>query len=308
MSAAAQIRLEANGPFDREAARTSLAVHAVEGLHLLEGASATMTRWVDVHGDPYAITVSLEETGATVTTGTRDAGVNDEIAARVRHWFDLDTDTSAIDRHLGADPFFAEQVRGRPGLRMSRFQSPFEAVVMTVLGQQVTLRTSRLFDARLIAAYGVSPAAGADRSAGVHDPSSRAGTAPRGIADLRLFPTPARLAAVPLEELRATIRLTRSRARTVHEVAALFAQTGDPDVVPPRSDLQSVHGIGPWTLDYLAIRAGTDPDAFPASDAVLRRTLVALAPETDPGALTERIASWSPYRSYAAARLWAQAS
>jgi 3-methyladenine DNA glycosylase/8-oxoguanine DNA glycosylase len=276
-----RFRVDARGPFDREAARSSLVVHAVEGLHLLEGASATMTRWVDVHGEPHAVTVRLDEAGAEVATSTVDAGVNDVIAARVRHWFDLDADVSGIDAHLGADPLFAQQVRQRPGLRISRFQSPFEAVVMTVMGQQVTLRTSRLFDARLVAAFGADPPA----------------------AGLRLFPTPAVLAAVPLDELRATVRLTGSRARTVHEVAVLFAEQGDPDLLPPRDELHAVHGIGPWTLDYLAIRAGTDPDAFPAGDAVLRRTLRDL----DPAADADRVATWSPHRSYAAARLWAHA-
>ena len=62
-----------------------------------------------------------------------------------------------------------------------------------------------------------------------------------------------------------------------------------------------MHGIGAWTLDHLALRAGTDADAYPAGDAVLRRTLAAL----DPSADTTRIASWSPYRGYAATRLWA---
>lgn len=284
VSVRASFRVDARGPFDREAARASLVVHAVEGLHLLEGASATMSRWVDVHGDPHAVTVRLDEAGAEVATSTVDAGVNDDIAAQVRHWFDLDADVSGIDAHLGADPLFAQQVRQRPGLRISRFQSPFEAVVMTVMGQQVTLRTSRLFDARLVAAFGAEPPA-------------------VGGSGLRLFPTPAALAAVPLEELRGTVRLTVSRARTVHEVAVLFAERDDTDVLPPREDLLAVHGIGPWTLDYLAIRAGTDPDAFPTGDAVLRRVLR----DHVPGAGTDRIASWSPFRSYAAARLWADA-
>ncbi|QCP06524.1 DNA-3-methyladenine glycosylase 2 family protein [Brevibacterium sp. CS2] len=309
MSVRASFRVDASGPFDREAARASLAVHAVEGLHLLEGASATMTRWVDVHGDPHAVTVRLDEAGAEVATSTVDAGVNDVLAARVRHWFDLDADVSGIDAHLGADPLFAQQVRERPGLRISRFQSPFEAVVMTVMGQQVTLRTSRLFDARLVAAFGAEPPAvdGMPTLAPYpHDGADMGGDRPAGshTGGLRLFPTPDVLAAVPLEELRATVRLTGSRARTVHEVAVLFAEQGDPDLLPTREDLHAVHGIGPWTLDYLAIRAGTDADAFPAGDAVLRRTLRDL----DPAADADRVATWSPHRSYAAARLWAHAS
>ena len=172
-------------------------------------------------------------------------------------------------------------MRERPGLRITRFRQPFEAVVCTVLGQQVSLAAGRLFAARLVAAHG---------------------TAPRGeAAPLRAFPAPAALAEIPLEELRATIGLTGSRARTVHEAAVLCADQGGGAMLPPRDALQAVHGIGAWTLDHLALRAGTDADAYPVGDAVLRRTLAALDPWVGPA----RIASWSPYRGYAATRLWA---
>ena len=135
---------------------------------------------------------------------------------------------------------------------------------------------------------------------------TRSGAGPTGegageAAPLRAFPVPAALAAVPPAELRATIGLTSSRARTVHEAAVLCADQGGGATLPPRDALQAVHGIGAWTLDHLALRAGTDADAYPVGDAVLRRTLAALDPWVGPA----RIASWSPYRGYAATRLWA---
>src|SRR5699024_2542378 len=103
---------------------------------------------------------------------------------------------------------------------------------------------------------------------------------------------PAVLAAVPTEELRAVVGLTGSRARTVHEAAVLCAEHGGGAELPEREALAGVHGIGTWTLDHLALRAGTDTAAFPASHAVLRRPLTALAPRAG----SERIAPWGPYR------------
>lgn len=279
-----RFRIDANGPFDQEAALGTLAAHAVEGLHQIAPDSPQLTRWIDVHGDPQPVTVSLDAGGATVTTATRDQGVNAEIDARVRHWFDLDTDLTPMNALLGSDPVFAEQVQSRPGIRITRFHSPFEAVILTVLGQRVSLATGRLFAARLVAAYGSATAGGGEA------------------AGLGMFPAPSRLAAVPVEDLRAAIGLTGSRVRAVHEVAVLFAETDHDETLPEGSTLHAVHGIGPWTLNYLAIRASTDTDAFPATDAVLRRGLAAITSDTG----AARIASWSPYRSYAASRLWAR--
>lgn len=274
-------RVDAAGPFDHRAALATLAAHAVDGLHHLDLETGAFTRWVQVEDAQHLVTTRLETGGARLETPSGDPAVLDALADLTAHWFDLAADLGPVDARLGADPLFAAQVRERPGLRITRFRQPFEAVVCTVLGQQVSLAAGRLFAARLVAAHG---------------------TAPRGeAAPLRAFPAPAALAEIPLEELRATIGLTGSRARTVHEAAVLCAEHGGGAVLPPREALAEVHGIGAWTLDHLALRAGTDADAYPAGDAVLRRTLAAL----DPSADAARIASWSPYRGYAATRLWA---
>ena len=274
-------RVDAAGPFDHRAALETLAAHAVDGLHHLDLETGTFTRWVQLEDTQHLVTTRLEAGGASLETPSGDPAVLDALADLTAHWFDLAADLGPVDDRLGADPLFAAQVRERPGLRITRFRRPFEAVVCTVLGQQVSLAAGRLFAARLVAAHG---------------------TAPRGeAAPLRAFPAPAALAEIPLEELRATIGLTGSRARTVHEAAVLCAEHGGGAVLPPREALAEVHGIGAWTLDHLALRAGTDTDAYPAGDAVLRRTLAAL----DPSADAARIASWSPYRGYAATRLWA---
>lgn len=105
----------------------------------------------------------------------------------------------------------------------------------------------------------------------------------------------------PAEELRSAIGLTGRRAKTVRDVADLFADINDPQYLPTEKELQEISGIGPWTTNYLAVRAGTESDAFPHGDAVLRRALTPI-PES---AQRARISSWSPYRSYAAIRLWA---
>lgn len=311
-------RVDVAGPFDHRAALATLAAHAVDGLHHLDLETGTFTRWVQIEDAQHLVTTRLEPGGASLETPSTDPAVLDALADLTAHWFDLAADLGPVDAHLGADPLFAAQVRERPGLRITRFRQPFEAVVCTVLGQQVSLAAGRLFAARLVAAYGTLPRGdergptGTDATGETAEPTeesagpTRSGAGPTGegageAAPLRAFPVPAALAAVPPAELRATIGLTGSRARTVHEAAVLCADQGGGAMLPSRDALQAVHGIGAWTLDHLALRAGTDADAYPAGDAVLRRTLAAL----DPSADAARIASWSPYRGYAATRLWA---
>ena len=62
-------------------------------------------------------------------------------------------------------------------------------------------------------------------------------------------------------------------------------------------------GIGPWTLDYVAMRGFHDGDAFPATDLGVRRSFEALGlPATTRRSSSARSA-W-PYRAYAVMHLW----
>lgn len=267
------MRVEANGAFDHRGTVAVLAAHRTAGIEVVH--ELGISRLLTVGGDDHAVTVNLDEHGATLTVGTADRGVHEALSARVAHWFDLEADSAAIDAALGADPVFADHVSARPGLRVTRCADSFEAVVQTVLGQQVTLAAARLFGERLVAAYGSD-----------------------GPSGLRRYPRPAELAAIDIDDLRATLRITGARARSVHGIACFFDDRAPGGALPERAELAALYGIGPWTLDYLAVRAGVDADTFPRGDAVLRRTLAAL------GLDDAAVARWHPYRSYAAVRLW----
>ncbi len=90
-----------------------------------------------------------------------------------------------------------------------------------------------------------------------------------------------------------------ARARAIRALAHAVAHEGlrlDPphgDPAATRAALLALPGIGPWTVEYVAMRALGDRDAFPAGDLVLRHV--------EP----ERAERWRPYRAYAAMQLWA---
>ncbi len=68
---------------------------------------------------------------------------------------------------------------------------------------------------------------------------------------------------------------------------------GDRDAV--RARLMALPGVGAWTAEYVAMRALADPDAWPATDLVVRRRLAAR------GGDPER---WRPWRAYGVLHLW----
>jgi AraC family transcriptional regulator of adaptative response / DNA-3-methyladenine glycosylase II len=119
------------------------------------------------------------------------------------------------------------------------------------------------------------------------------------------FPAPEALADAPDELLR----MPRARQRTIRILAAELA-AGDLDVrrgadaVTLRAALVALPGIGPWTAEYVAMRAAGDPDAFPASDLGLLRGAAVLGLPSDPRGLAAHAERWRPFRAYGAQRLW----
>ena len=123
----------------------------------------------------------------------------------------------------------------------------------------------------------------------------------------RLFPLPATLASADLT----SIGLTRSRAGALRGLAA--AMQADRDLLRPCETLEetlaklsALPGVGPWTAQYIAMRALREPDAFPASDLGLLRAMATAAGRPRPDALARRAETWRPWRAYAAMRLWIQ--
>jgi len=255
---------------------------------------APLLAWLAARAIPGVETVAGGTYARTTATGTATialAGAGDRVelrttggdpdgdARRARHLADLDADPEAIDAALARDPLLARSVAALPGLRVPGCWDGFELGVRAILGQQVSVAAASRLAGRVVAAHG-EPLAEPDGSL-----SHR-------------FPTPAALADAPLPFMPA------QRARAVRALAAATA-AGELDLGPgadparARAQLLALPGVGPWTVEYVAMRALHDADAFPASDLVLRRALAG-----DPG----RAERWRPLRAYAAMRLWAAAS
>jgi AraC family transcriptional regulator of adaptative response / DNA-3-methyladenine glycosylase II len=196
------------------------------------------------------------------------------LIVRIRTAFDLDCDVERVDAALAQSALLADEVAAHPGLRLAGGLDPFEIGVRAVLGQQVSLKRGLVLATRLVERFG--------RPIETPDPSLH-----------RLFPTPHDLADAGAGNLQ-EIGLTRRRAQTLADLAAAVRDRGAEALRRPA--LVEISGIGPWTADYVALRAHAEPDAAPAGDAVLTAEGLPPAP------------ALSPWRGYAAMRLWARAA
>jgi len=205
------------------------------------------------------------------------------IAARLRRLLDLDADSNVIDGRLACDPILAARVAARPGGRVPGAWDGFELAVRAILGQQVSVGAATTFAGRVAALLG--------RPLGPH----------------LLFPSPAIVAKADLTK----VGLTRARAAAIRALGAAIA--ADPDLLQSRGTLEDtidsllrLPGVGPWTAEYIAMRALREPDAFPASDLGILRALSTDDERPTPTQSLTTANAWRPWRAYAAMRLWMQ--
>jgi AraC family transcriptional regulator of adaptative response / DNA-3-methyladenine glycosylase II len=284
------LRLAARRPFDWGpiaaflAARAIPGVEAVDGLHYrrsirLDGASGTLEVAPDGEAGLLAV--------VTFDLASQPPPATDGLEARVRRWFDLDTDVEAIGGHLARDPALAPLVAARPGLRVPGAWDPFELAIRAIVGQQISVAGARTIAGRLAARFG-----DARREAVVEVAA--------------LFPRPEQLAAADMT----AIGMPGARANAIIGFAA--AVVGDPGLLDPSSELddavrrlRALPGVGEWTAQYIALRGLKHPDAFPASDLGILRALADRDGRRPTAAeALARAEPWRPYRAYAAQHLW----
>ena len=103
----------------------------------------------------------------------------------------------------------------------------------------------------------------------------------------------------------AVLQMPAARVRAIAALAKAVVAEGTLrlDVVRELSEtvaaLEELPGIGPWTAQYIAMRALGEPDAFPAGDLGLRRALGSGAGLASAAAVAQAAEAWRPWRAYA---------
>lgn len=100
----------------------------------------------------------------------------------------------------------------------------------------------------------------------------------------------------------------RDLAERVLDGRLSFARLAGSDDATAQAELEAVRGVGSWSAQMFLLHSLGRPDVFPAADAgLLRAAQAAFGLDRRPTAdeLAARAERWRPFRSYAAALLWA---
>ena len=284
-----RLQLVYRPPFDWAETLAFLGARAMRGVEWIDGDAYVRTVRLGSHTGWIRVTHVPARRALVVELAHALTPVLPALLGRLRHLFDLSARPDVIAAHLARDPVLAGSIARRPGLRVPGAFDGFELAVRAILGQQITVKAATTIAGRYVAALGKpieTPHAGLDR----------------------LVPTPDRVARARVNDL-AALGIVRARAESIRALAREMAAGrlslepgAQPDDVIAR--LTALPGVGPWTAQYIAMRALRWPDAFPKEDVAARKALGGVS-----AGVAEAVSqAWRPWRSYALLHLWQAAS
>lgn len=201
-----------------------------------------------------------------------------ELIARLKNIFDLDADPMAIENDLKKDKKLKPFVTQYPGLRVTGSWDGFELAVRAIVGQKISVQAARTVLGRVVNVCGEKQ------------------TFDQSLQLERFFPTPKNILSADLSN----IGLTQSKIETIKSLASavenkILVLDGTECFEDTCRKLLAIKGIGLWTVEYIAMRALKNPDAFPETDLELQKKIshFQLNPK-----------NWTPWRAYGAILLW----
>jgi len=282
-SEAFSCQLEFRPPFAWDSLLAYLRLRAIPGVEMVD--ATHYRRSVAIDGKQGWIGVSLfTKSALKVDISASLTPVIGAVIARVKQLCDLGAVPDAVSGVLGRDPLLGGSVRRIPGLRVPGAFDGFELAVRAILGQQVSVKGATTLAGRWARAFGTPIAT--------------------PYAEITLLaPTPQRMASVTADEISA-LGVVGARARALCGLATALLErrvvlTFAPDIEQQIEALMRLPGIGPWTAQYIAMRALHWPDAFPSGDLMLLR-----AAQCTRKQLEQRAQAWRPWRAYAVHHLW----
>jgi DNA-3-methyladenine glycosylase II len=260
--------------------------------HWVEG---EYRRVVEIAGQPvlYGVSEAGRALRARILAGPGDAENAAQIRALVERQFSLHLDLAPFYRLARRDRVLEPLARHFRGMRIPQAPSVFETVVSAILEQQVNLSFAHQVKLALIESLGTSV-----------EFQGR---------NYLSFPLPAALAIATPRQLR-RLQISGPKARYIIEIARATMDgsldlegLGALDIQAARERLLERPGVGPWTAQYVGLRALGHLDSLPAADVGLQKALARFyGLRKQPTApRVERLARpWAGWRSYATFYLW----
>lgn len=277
-------QLDFRPPFAWDSLLSYLRTRAIPGVEMSD--ARCYRRTVSLDGYSGWLTVSLAKSGTALDVEISQslAPVIGAVLSRVKHQFDLGADPLAVSGLLGLDPLLQTTVNRLPGLRVAGAFDGYELAVRAVLGQQISVKAATTMAGRWANSFGDAIAT--------------------PYPELNRLTPRAEVMAAASEETICPHGIIRARARCMIALAKAVVDrqltlSYAAHVETQLDILRSLPGIGPWTAQYIAMRALHWPDAFPSGDLMLLR-----AAQLTKKQLEQRAEKWRPWRAYATHYLW----
>jgi AraC family transcriptional regulator of adaptative response / DNA-3-methyladenine glycosylase II len=277
-------QLEFRPPFAWDKLLEYLRLRAIPGVEMVDATHYRRTVSIDRVRGWIAVTLGSKRNALNLEISASLAPVIGAVIARVKRLFDLGAVPDAVSELLSQDPLLANVVGRMPGLRVAGAFDGFELAVRAILGQQVSVKGATTLAGRWAQAFGEA----------IATPYPELN---------RLTPTAQRMLSATVDDI-AALGIIGARARTLMAVASAVLErkvslTFAANVDDQIEALMRLPGIGPWTAQYIAMRALHWPDAFPSGDLMLLR-----AANSSQRRLEEIAQAWRPWRAYATHYLW----
>lgn len=222
-----------------------------------------------------------------------DQSLQQQVAAYVREWFDLDTDLKPFYRLAEKDSLLKDLVSRYYGYRIVGQPDLFESLVWAVLGQQINLGFAYTLKQRFVETFGERIALGDE--------------------EYFLFPSPPTVSLITSEKLLA-LQFSGQKSQYTIAIAEAFnngtlskEKLRGLSLHDAKHDLMKIKGIGNWTANYALMKTFHHPNAFPLEDAGLHnaiRNLKKIDRKPTLAEVTKIFRKYKGWEAYATLYLW----
>ncbi len=261
------LRLPVTKPFDWQMVLKYLKRHECYGVENVS--DSTYTRFIPAGKSFSAVSVRYSETKSALLIQFTNVELTEikDVLNRLKDLFD--TDHNPVD------------LVSKNGIRVPRSFSSFETAISIIFSQLVSTTQAKETLKKFVLQYG--------KKLGVYDG-----------AEVYRFPDSRQIVNAKLDQLG----ITQAKAHAIRELAKQVVSgaiqlNSFTDLKKTREKLLSIKGVGPWTVEMIAMRCLGDSDAFPSKDLIIHRAANGKMFEAD---------QWVSQRAYLTHYIWSQFS
>lgn len=281
------LRIPYKRPYRYDLLIDFLRFRAIKGVEVVDDAGR-YARTCAIGGDVGWITVEDDAVAGEVVLAISPSleAHADDLTRRTRLLFDTDCDPAAVSAALADFHARVDERYRLEGVRLPCSFEPFEMSVRAILGQQITVKAANTLAGRVADEFGVP--------CDVPVPGLSC-----------VFPPAAAFLGEDVPERLGQLGVIGRRAQAICLLARALCDGSirmgpDEDAELNSKALLALPGIGPWTVNYLLMRAFHHADALPAADYGVKLAFPGMTPRQ----IERASEAWRPYRSYAVMSTW----